>query len=169
MRLLLNKGKINMNKFFCLCCALLLLCGCVSTKTEPKEKAPVLENFSKETGQLALSVATAFASGFEKSLISGEFSHFAKVFPANSKTKMSPEHFQKLRAAMMKLYGKPEKLEYITFLNQGKFRDYLWKITFSVPPKNAASAPGIREILLSVRVYCENGNAAISGFFFQRF
>ncbi|MBR7107292.1 MAG: hypothetical protein IKC89_02630 [Lentisphaeria bacterium] len=149
--------------------ALLLVCGCVSSKTPPKEKAPVLENFNKENEQRALAVASAFASGFEKSLISGEFSHFAQVFPANSKSKMSEEHFKKLREAMMKLYGKPEKLHYITFLNQGKLRDYLWKITFTSPGKNGAAAPGVREILLSVRIYCENGNAAVSGFFFQRF
>ena len=149
--------------------ALGLICGCASTKTPPKEKAPVLENFDKENEQRALAVASAFASGFEKSLISGEFSHFAQVFPATSQSKMSQEHFQKLRAAMMKIYGKPEKLQYVTFLNQGKLRDYLWKITFTSPGQNAAAAPGVREILLSVRVYCENGNAAVSGFFFQRF
>lgn len=150
--------------------AMLLLSACTSQVKPPAERPPVLAHFSAENETAAMQVASAFASGFEKSLVSGDFSHFQKVFPKNSKTPMKPEHFGKMRQMMTKLYGTPQELQYVTFLNQGKLRDYLWKITFSSPAKPPQKVPAVREILLCVRVYCEAGSPpAISGFFFQRF
>ena len=147
---------------------MLLDSGCSSAPEKPAP--PVLGAFSAENEKTAMTVAQNFASAFEKALVSGDFNHLKPVFPPGTKQQMSEGYFQKMRRTMLNFYGTPQKLAYITFLNQGKLRDYLWKISFLKPGKEKNSPPESREIILSVRIFCEAGKSpAVAGFFFQRF
>ena len=153
------------------CTSVLLFCGCTAPKAEKaaEEPAIVLGEFSQTSAAEALTVASNFTAGFEKSLLTADFAPFAAVLPANSKVQFTAESFNKMRTGLISLYGNPQKLEYLTFLDQGKIRDYLWRIKFSKPDKDGKSFSS-REILFCVRVYCENGKKPdIAGFFFQRF
>lgn len=146
----------------------LIVCGCASSKTEKSpETAIMLGEFNDP--DTAMAVASNFASGFEKALLTSEFTALAAVLPANSKAKLTAENFLKMRSGLITLYGQPQKLEYLTFLDQSKIRDYLWRVKFSKPSKDGKTFSS-REIIFCVRVYCEIGKKPdIAGFFFQRF
>ena len=149
----------------------MLLTGC-AWKNSPAEKTPQIQlgEFSENDENSGMKVAGKFADSFGNSLISGDFKHLEPLLPPipGGKKFTAPE-FDQMRNAMMTLYGTPRKLVYVTTLNQGKLRDMLWKITFEQQSKDGKTGE-IREILLCVRVFKEDGKAPeVAGFFIKRF
>ena len=152
---------------------ILCLCGCSAIKDRGKkqpESAPVvLEEFSGSHDADALKTAGNFAAAFEKSIRLNDFRFLQAMLPLTSKSKFTANAFAKLQAEMSAVYGKFQKMEYVTWLDQGKVRDYLWKMTFLKYDKSGEkSLP--REILFCVRVFCEKDKQPdVAGFFFRKF
>ena len=150
-----------------------LICSCstVSRKKNQPE-SPVLERFSEKSSGEAFACAAEFAAGFEKSLLSGDFASFKQVLPVSAngnKMQLDAVRFGRMRSSLLQIYGVPQKMEYVAMLDQGKLRDYLWKIKF-MRPAEAPALPESREILFSIRVYQESGQTpAVAGFVFKRF
>ena len=167
-----SEMKYFICNYFCSLTVLtVLLTGCAG-KNSPAEKTPQvrLGNFSVNDEDSGMKVAGIFAESFGKSLISGDFKHLEPHLPPiPGGKKFTAPDFAQMRDAMITLYGTPRKLAYVTTLNQGKLRDMLWKITFEQQGKDG-KAGEIREILLCVRVFKEDGKSPeVAGFFIKRF
>ena len=149
----------------------LLSAGCAG-KDAGKEKTPPIQlgEFSSEDEKTAFSVAKTFADAFGKALVSGEFKHLEPHLPSDgSGKKFSAPDFAGMRGAMIRIYGKPLKLTYVTSLTQGKLRDMRWKVSFA-RQDSAGNTGEISEILLCVRIFREPGKQpGIAGFFLKRF
>ena len=129
----------------------------------------VLGEFSAKHDAAALGAARNFAAAFEKSVRQNDFRFLQAALPRASRNKFTAEAFAKLHAEMLAVYGDFQKMEYVTWLDQGKLRDYLWKMSFLKPDKSGKkSSP--REILFCVRVFCEKDKEPdAAGFFFRKF
>ena len=152
---------------------ILCLCGCALIKERGKkqpETAPVvLEEFSGSHDTAALSAAKNFAAAFEKSIRLNDFQFLQMMLPRSSRSKFTTDAFAKLHAEMSAVYGNFQKMEYVTWLNQGKVRDYLWKMTFIKSGKPGEKGL-TREILFCVRMFCEKDKQPdVAGFFFRKF
>ena len=153
--------------------SVLLLCSCVSKKdngNKPSEVTPVvLGEFSAKHDEAAFAAAGNFAAAFEKSIRQNDFQFLQAALPPASRSRYTAEAFAKLRAEMLAVYGNFQKMEYVTWLDQGKLRDYLWKMSFLKPDRSGKkSSP--REILFCVRVFCEKDKQPdAAGFFFRKF
>ena len=160
-------------KFVIMISGVVLFCSCSSVDGQGnRAEAPVLEKFSEKGAAEAFACASGFVAGFEKSLLDGDFSSFKQVLPAPGKgnvPQLDARSFGRMRSSLLQIYGVPQKMEYLAVLDQGKLRDYLWKIKFLRPAK-APELPESREILFSVRIYQEVGRPpAVAGFAFKRF
>ena len=152
---------------------ILSLCGCASMKGNEKEQskpAPVvLGEFSATHDAAALTAAKNFAAAFERSIRLNDFQFLQSALSRTGGNRFNAAAFAKLRTEMLTVYGNFQKMEYITWLDQGKLRDYLWKISFSkTDGSGKKSSP--REILFCVRVFCEKDKQPdVAGFFFRKF
>jgi len=140
--------------------------GCASAAKDAarkQPKAPVPAAFTEKDGEAARAAAGVFVGAFADALRAGEWNRL----PAELRPKVSEAMFRRMCDSFGKRRGVLVGTGFVTVLDQGIVRDYLWKFTFEKPAAPPA-APQKNEVIYLVRMGILEGKPAIVGCGFQQ-
>ena len=147
-------------------------CASAAKDSSPKQpKPPAPAAFSEKDGAAARDAAGVFVGAFADALKAGEWDRL----PPELRPKVSEAMFRRMCDSFGKRRGTLVGTGFVTVLDQGIVRDYLWKFTFEKPlPAPAGSAPDAapatqkNEVIYLVRMGILEGKPTIVGCGFQQ-
>lgn len=166
--------KTNKITLLPLAALVLFAAGCRSAETPEKKNSAATEkktvvpgSFTAAADAPARDAAGKFVSAFADALKAGD----REKLPEPMHAKVTDAMFKRMCDSFARRRGTLREIAFVTVLDQGIVRDYLWKFTFEKPlsAPDAKSAPAMQknEVIYLVRLGIVDGKPVIVGCGFQ--